>query len=369
MKFAESQEQRELRDSVRRFLAEKSPLTAVREQMDGHDGYDRAVWRQAGEQLGLTGIGIPEVYGGAGAGFVEQCIVLEEMGRGLYCAPYFAGAVLAATALTRCDDEDARKRYLPGIASGEVIATLAVTGDGRTWNGTDTALAAREDDGTWRLSGHRGLVLDGHVADLILAAAPTPGGVSLFAVPGGAPGLTATALPTLDQTRRLARLDFDEAPAELIGTAGAAPLEAVMDVAAVALAAQQLGGAQAALDMAVEYAKVRRQFDRPIGSFQAIKHKCADLLMEIESARSAVVYGAWAVAEAAEDVPVVAPLVKAYASETYLHAASENIQIHGGIGFTWEHDAHLYFKRAASDSLLFGDADFHRDRLADRIGI
>ena len=371
MKFAESPEQGELRDSVRRFLAEKSPSAAVREQMESHEGYDRAVWEQASAQLGLTGIGIPEAYGGAGFGFVEQCIVLEEMGRSLYCGPYFASAVLAATVLARCDDEPARKRYLPGIASGEVIATLAITGDGERWDGTDQALTARASDGAWQLSGYRGLVLDGHNADLIVVAAPTAGGTSLFAVPGDAPGLTATALPSLDQTRRLARLDFDGVPAELIGTEGTAAtaLGSTMDIAVVALAAQQLGGAQAALDMAVGYAKVREQFDRPIGSFQAIKHKCADLMLEIESARSAVIYGAWAVAEEAEDVAVVAPLVKAYVSETFHHAAAENIQIHGGIGFTWEHDAHLYFKRAAADGLLFGDADFHRARLADRIGI
>jgi alkylation response protein AidB-like acyl-CoA dehydrogenase len=369
MKFAESPEQKQLRDSVRRFLAEKSPPEAVREQMESDDGYDAAVWKQAGVQLGLTGIGIPETYGGAGFGFVEQCVVLEEMGRGLYCGPYFASAVLAATALSKAGDEEARKRHLPGIASGEVIATLAAAGDGSTWDGTDPSLSARADDGSWRLSGYRSLVLDGHHAGLILVAAPTPGGVSLFAVPGDAPGLTVTALPTLDQTRRLARLDFDAVSAEPIGTEGAADMTSTMDVVAIALAAQQLGGAQAALDMAVDYAKLRHQFDRPIGSFQAIKHKCADLMLEIESARSAVTYGAWAVAEGAEDVPVVASLVKAYASETFFHAASENIQIHGGIGFTWEHDAHLYFKRATADGLLFGDADFHRDRLADRIGI
>jgi alkylation response protein AidB-like acyl-CoA dehydrogenase len=330
------------------------------------EGYDRAVWEQAGEQLGLTGIGIPEAYGGAGSGFVEQCVVLEEMGRGLYGGPYFASVVLAATALARCGDEQARKRYLPGIASGEVIATLALTGDGGTWDGADPALTAREQAGTWWLSGHRSLVLDGHNADLVLAAAPTGDGVALFALSGEAPGLTATVLPTLDQTRRLARLDFDAAPAELIGPAD---LGHVLDVAAVGLAAQQLGGAQAALDMAVAYAKEREQFGRPIGSFQAIKHRCADLLMEIESARSAVAYAAQAVADDAEDVPVVAPLVKAYVSDAFRHAAAENIQIHGGIGFTWEHDAHLYFKRATADALLFGDADFHRDRLADRIGI
>jgi alkylation response protein AidB-like acyl-CoA dehydrogenase len=368
MKFAESPEQGELRDSVRRFLAEKSPSAAVREQMESHEGYDRAVWQQASAQLGLTGIGIPEAYGGAGFGFVEQCIVLEEMGRTLYCGPYLASAVLAPVALLAAGDEQARQRYLPGIASGETIATLALADDSGEWDGGASGLTGRRSAEGWRLSGHQNFVLDGHQAGLILVTAQTTEEILLFAVDGHATGLAATVLPTLDQTRRLARLEFDDVAAEPLGPAGSAVGKA-LDVAALALAAEQLGGAQAALDMAVEYAKVRQQFNRPIGSFQAIKHRCADLLLEVESTRSAVTYGAWCVAEDSEEVPIVAPLAKAYASETFFHAAADNIQIHGGIGFTWEHDAHLYFKRAKANEVLFGDPAHHRERLASRIGI
>ena len=214
----------------------------------------------------------------------------------------------------------------------------------------------------------------GHAASLILAVAATddgPPGLSLFAVDGTAEGLSRRALPTLDQTRKLARLEFAGVPGRLIGSPGAgrAVLDHAMDVAAVALAAEQLGGAQRALDMAVEYAKIRYQFGRPIGSFQAIKHRCADLLLEVESLRSAVGYAAAAVAESSTEVPVLAALVKAYASDVYSHVAGENVQIHGGIGFTWEHDAHLYLKRAKASELFLGDASYHRERLATRIGL
>ncbi|GHF50677.1 alkylation response protein AidB-like acyl-CoA dehydrogenase [Amycolatopsis bartoniae] len=364
MQFTESPEQSELRSSVRRFLAEKSPSTAVREQMETVAGYDDAVWKQLSVQLGLPSLAIPEEYGGAGFSFVEQCIVLEEMGRTLYCGPFFASAVLAATVLLKSGDEQAKSRYLPGIASGETIATLAFTDDSGGWSGNGSGLSAADG----KLTGHRNFVLDGHNAALVLATARTPEGLFLYAVDAHAAGLTATALPTLDQTRRLARLEFDGVEAELIGPAEAA-LAATLDVAALALAAEQLGGAQAALDMAVAYGKIREQFGKPIGSFQALKHRCADLLLEVESTRSAVIYGSWAVAEDADEVPVVASLAKAYASETFFHAAAENIQLHGGIGFTWEHDAHLYFKRAKASELLFGDPAYHRERLAGRIGI
>jgi alkylation response protein AidB-like acyl-CoA dehydrogenase len=368
MRLAESPEQQELRASVRRFLADKSPSSAVREQMETVAGYDAAVWKQLSGQLGLCALAIPEAYGGAGFTFVEQCIVLEEMGKTLYCGPYLASAVLASAILLGCDDEGAKQRYLPGIASGETIATLAAADDSGEWDGGASGLSGQSGPDGWRLNGHKNFVLDGHQAGLILVTAQTAEDVLLFAVDGHAAGLTATVLPTLDQTRRLARLEFDGVAAEPIGPA-ASVVSATLDVAALALAAEQLGGAQAALDMAVEYAKVRHQFNRPIGSFQAIKHKCADLLLQVESARSAVTYGAWCVAEGSEEVPIVAPLTKAYASETFFHAAAENIQIHGGIGFTWEHDAHLYFKRAKANELLFGDPTHHRERLARRIGI
>jgi alkylation response protein AidB-like acyl-CoA dehydrogenase len=214
-------------------------------------------------------------------------------------------------------------------------------------------------------------VIDGHTANVVIVAARTDKGVSLFTVAGDANGLTRTPLSTMDQTRKQARLELSGVPARLLGTEGGGwdTLSRMLDLAAVALAAEQVGGAQKVLEMSVDYAKVRVQFGRPIGSFQAIKHKCADMLLEVESAKSAAYYAGWAAAELNEELPVVASLAKAYCSDAYFHAAAENIQIHGGIGFTWEHDAHLYFKRAKSSELLFGDPTYHRELLAQRIGI
>jgi alkylation response protein AidB-like acyl-CoA dehydrogenase len=369
-------EQEELRSSVRRFLADRVPMTAVRDLMDAADGGDPEVWRLAGEQLGLQGIAIPEEYGGSGFSFAEQAIVLEELGAALYGGPYLASTVLAANALLASGDEAAKQAYLPGVASGELIATLAFTEEDGSWEPDATRLAAAEAaepdaGGGWRLDGHKSFVLDGHTAGLILVVGRTTAGLSLFAVAADAPGLARTALPTLDQTRKLARLDFAGVPATLVGADGAAEtvLERTLDIAAVAQAAEQLGGAQRAMDMAVEYLKVRHQFGRPIGSFQALKHRCADLLLEVESLRSAIQYAAAAVAEDSPEVPTVAALVKAYASDVYFHVAAENIQMHGGIGFTWEHDAHLYFKRAKASELFLGDATLHRERLAAKIGL
>jgi alkylation response protein AidB-like acyl-CoA dehydrogenase len=366
-----STEQQELHATVRRFLADRAPLPRVREFMEAGDGMDAEVWQQAAGQLGLPGIAIPEEYGGSGFSFAEQAIVLEELGAALYTGPYLASAVLAATALLASPDEAARRDFLPGIASGQTVATLAFTEDDGSWQPDAIRLSASRQGTEWRLDGHKSLVLDGHTADLVLAVAVADGGLSLFAVEGGAAGLTRTALPTLDQTRKLARLEFGAVTGRLIGSPGdaAAVLDRVLDVAAIALAAEQLGGAQRALDMAVQYAKIRHQFGRPIGSFQAIKHRCADLLLEVESLRSAVSYAAEAVAADSDEVPVLASLVKAYGSETFFHVAAENIQIHGGIGFTWEHDAHLYFKRAKSSELFLGDGSYHRERLAQRIGL
>jgi alkylation response protein AidB-like acyl-CoA dehydrogenase len=371
MMLGTTAEQDELRASVRRFLAARAPLTRVRELMESEDGTDRSVWEQAGTQLGLQGLAIPEAYGGAGFSFAEQAIVLEEFGAALYGGPYLASAVLAATALLASQDEGARRDLLPGIASGEVIATLALTEDDGSWDPASIRMSAAKNGAEWKLDGHKSFVLDGHSAGLLLVVASTTAGLSLFAVTGAAAGLTRTALPTLDQTRKLARLEFSDVPGRLIGSPGdaAAVLDRTLDVAAIALAAEQLGGAQRALDMAVEYAKTRHQFGRPVGSFQAIKHRCSDLLLEVESLRSAICYAAAAVAEGSAEVPVIAPLVKAYASETFFHVAAENIQIHGGIGFTWEHDAHLYFKRAKASELFLGDGDYHRARLATRLGL
>ncbi|HEX5301310.1 MAG TPA: acyl-CoA dehydrogenase family protein [Streptosporangiaceae bacterium] len=376
MMLGVSAEQDELRASVRRWVADRAPLARVRELMDTEDGLDRGVWEQAGAQLGLQGLTIPESYGGSGFSFAEQAIVLEELGAALYGGPYLASAVLAANALLASSDEGARSDLLPGIASGETIATLAFTEDDGSWDPAAIRLAAAKDGEAWRLDGHKSFVLDGVTATLILVVAATDAGLSLFAVQpdtvqADTGGLSRVTLPTMDQTRKLARLEFAATPARLIGSPGdaAAILDRTLDVAAIALAAEQLGGAQRALDMAVGYAKVREQFGRPIGSFQTIKHRCADLLLEVESLRSAVGYAAAAVAEGSAEIPVLASLAKAYASETFFHVAAENIQIHGGIGFTWEHDAHLYFKRAKSSELFLGDAAYHRERLATRIGL
>ena len=371
MNFAFSDEQEELRRAVRRFLADKSPEAEVRRLMATTDGYDPAVWRQMADQLGLQSLTIPEEYGGAGFGYVELAVVLEEMGAALLCAPYFSSVVLGANALLTSGDEEAKRRWLPGIAAGETIATLALTEDTGRWDPGAVTLRAQRSGEGWVLDGHKSFVIDGHVADLVLVVAQADDGVSLLAVEAEAPGLSRTPLPTMDQTRKQARLEMHETPAVLVGEAGQAtrPLAKTLDLAAVALANEQVGGAQHCLDSSVEYAKTRIQFGRPIGSFQAIKHKCADMLLEVESARSAAYYGAWAAAEDSDELPVVASLAKSYCSEAYFHAAAENIQIHGGIGFTWEHDAHLYFKRAKSSELLFGDPAYHRELLAQRIGI
>jgi alkylation response protein AidB-like acyl-CoA dehydrogenase len=371
MNFAFTEEQEELRSTVRSFLESKSSEEAVREQMETEAGFDRAVWTQMAEQMGLQGLAIPEEYGGSGFGYVELGIVLEEMGRSLLCAPFFSSVVLAANTLLQSGGEAAKAKYLPGIASGETIATLATTEPSGKWDESGITMEATKSGDGYTLTGTKMFVVDGHTADLILVAARTNGAVSLFAVQGDAAGLTRTPLSTMDQTRKQAKLEFSNTPAELIGAegAGGAVLSTVMDLVAVGLAAEQVGGAQKVLEMAVQYAKDRVQFGRPIGSFQAIKHKCADMLLEVESAKSAAYYGLWCASEMNDELPSVASLAKAYCSEAYFHATAENIQIHGGIGFTWEHPAHLYFKRAKSSELMFGDPTYHREQLAQRIGI
>ena len=392
MNFAFSEEQEELRRSVRRFLEGKSPISEVRRLMETTEGYDEAVWAQMGKELGLQSLHIPEAYGGQGYSFVELVVVLEEMGRALLGAPYFASVCLAANAILNAGTEEQKAQLLPGIASGDVIATLAFTEPNGKWDASGITMEATSADpgsgsGGYRLDGTKMFVLDGHTADLVVVAARRPGstgtdGISLFTVDASASGLTRKPLPTMDQTRKQAQLDFSAVPAQLLGDpgsgvspeetaegAGWAELSKTLDQAAVCLSAEMVGGAQRVLEMSVEYAKVRVQFGRPIGSFQAIKHKCADMLLEVESAKSAAYYAGWAAAEDNDELPVVASLAKAYCSDAYFHAAAENIQIHGGIGFTWEHDAHLYFKRAKSSEILLGDATYHRELLAQRIGI
>ena len=371
MIFAFSVEQDELRKSVRKFLEDKSPEIEVRRLMETVDGYDPAVWQQMTEQMGLAGMAIPEQYGGSGFGYVELTVVFEEMGRALLCSPYFSTVALAANLLLASGDESAKADYLPTLASGEKIGTVALAEATGRWEESAVTMAATKSKSGWLLSGEKSFVTDGHLADLVLVAARTKAGVSIFAVDKGATGFVATAQATLDQTRKQATLAFAKTPARLVGAEGVGwpALAKTLYLAAVALAAEQVGGAQQVLDLTVQYAKDREQFGQPIGSFQAIKHKCADMLMEVESARSAAYYAGWVAAEDSDELPVVASLAKSYCSEAYFHAAAESIQIHGGIGFTWEHPAHLYFKRAKSSELLFGDASYHRGLLAQRIGI
>ena len=369
MNFAFSEEQEELRKSVRRFLDEKSPVSEVRRLMETESGYDEAVWKLMAEQLGLQGLIIPEAQGGSGYGYVELIVVLEEMGKSLLCAPFFSTVALAANLAMAVGGQGA-EWMLQSIAGGGTAKVAFTEANGKWSEDGITATATKSGDG-YKISGEKMFVLDGHTAESLIVAARTPAGVTLFGVRGDAAGLTRTALPTMDQTRKQAKLVFDNVDAHLFSEDGQGwvALTKMLDLAAVALAAEQVGGAQKCLEMSVEYAKVRVQFGRPIGSFQAIKHKCADMLLEVESAKSAAYYAGWAAAEDNDELPVVASLAKAYCSDAYFHAAAENIQIHGGIGFTWEHDAHLYFKRAKSSELLFGDPTYHRELLAQRIGI
>jgi alkylation response protein AidB-like acyl-CoA dehydrogenase len=279
--------------------------------------------------------------------------------------------VLATTTLLRCADEEARKRLLPGLASGELVATLALTEDSARWDATGVRLTARESAGSWVLTGHKTFVLDGASADVVLTVGRTEDGIGVFLVDGDAPGLTRTPLPTMDPTRRQARLDYAGVPATRLRTHGDGweLVAEVLDRAAVALAAEQVGVASRTLDMAVEYAKVRHQFGRAIGSFQAVKHLLADVLLEVESARAAAHYALLAAENETPDLSAVASLAKAFCSDACLRATAENIQVHGGIGFTWEHPAHLYLKRAKTSQLLFGDPAYHRELLARRIGL
>ena len=376
IQFAFTEEQEQFRAAIRRFLQEKSPSTEVRRLMDTAEGYDPEIWRQLSDQLALPGIPIPEQYGGAGFGMVELCIVTEEMGRALLCAPYFSTAVLAANAIVNAGTEAQKLSLLPDLAAGTRLATLAVTEPSGRWDPQSIELVATPSAEGYTLNGAKSYVVDGHVADLLVVAGRVAGttgrdGLALFTVSADAAGVTRSLLPAMDPTRKLARIDFDGVQAQRLGDGqgGATALDRTLDQAAIALANEMIGGAQALFDSAVEYAKLRVQFGRTIGSFQAIKHKCADMLLELELAKSAAYYAAQAAATDDPEWPALACLAKASASETYLHIAAETIQIHGGIGFTWENDTHLWFKRAKSSEVFLGEPHYHRELLMQRWGV
>lgn len=373
MKFSFTDEQEQIRAMVRRFLAEQSPTTEIRRLMATDNGWERAGWQRLSSELGLTSVHIPEAYGGQGLGFVELAIVLEEMGRALLCAPYFASVVLAANAILNAGSEDQKQELLPGIAAGETVATLAFTENNGRWDSTGVALTATPAGGSYRLSGVKSFVLDGHTADLIIVLARAPGssgddGLSFFSVRGDAAGLDRQLLKSVDSTRKLARLTFDNVRGELLGELGAAaaPFAATLDQAAVCLANEMVGGADQLRQSALDYGMMRMQFGRPIASFQAIKHKCADMLVDVELAKSAAYYAAEAAADNDPELPALASLAKACAADAFMQTAREAIQLHGGIGFTWDNDTHLWFKRAKSSEVFLGSPSYHRELLMQR---
>ena len=370
MKFNFTDEQQEFRSVLRRFLEDKSSTTEVRRLMETDEGCDPEVWRQLSQELGLTAIHIPESYGGQGFGVGELAIAVEEMGRALLCAPYFASTVLAATAILKTGSEDQKQLMLPDIASGETVATLALAENSGAWDTSGVAMTATANGDKYTLEGTKSFVLDGCTAGVIVVVARKAGssgddGVSFFTVAGDAAGLKRAQLNSMDPTRKLARLTFSGVEAELLGVEGGAagPLAETLDIAAICLANEMVGGAERLRESAVEYANMRVQFGRAIGSFQTLKHKAADMLLEVELAKSAAYYAAAAADEHDEEVSALASLAKAAAADVYMQTAVHTVQIHGGIGFTWDNDTHLWFKRAKSSEVFLGGSAYHRERM------
>ena len=367
--FAVSEEQRALRSAVADLMARHSSETQVRAQMASDTRLDPTAWRELAA-MGLTGLLIDEEYGGAGAGPVEMGIAMEEMGRALLVSPFLSTAVLVPSLLTAIGDAGECGAVLPRIAAGELIATAAFAEDGSARIPSTIATSAGLIGDTWHLTGYKHFVLDGLSAERIYVLAVTDAGPAVFAVDAGAAGLAVTPLNTVDPTRKQCRLQFVDTPARLIGKPGAGveAFNAALDHAAVALVSEQAGGARRAVEMATDYAKTRFQFGRAIGSFQAVKHMCADMLLEAESAVSAARFAAASFAAQASSRIADLALAQAYCSDAFVFVAATSIQVHGGIGFTWEHPAHLYLRRARSDAQLLGSASWHRERYMQQIG-
>ena len=373
MRFSFTEEQEEFRVFLRRFLETKSPTTEVRRLMDTDEGYDEVVWKQLSSELGLPAVHVPEEYGGQGFTVAELAIVVEEMGRTLLCAPYFSSAVLGTTTILEAATEEQKRTLLPPLAAGETRATLAFTEENGLWDSSGVEATATISGDGFTIDGTKSFVLDGHTADMIVVLARKPStsgddGLSFFTVAGDAKGLTRTLLKTTDPTRKQTRLKFESVRAELLGTEGAAadPLTKVLDIAAICLANEMVGGAEKLRESALEYSLMRVQFGRQIGSFQTMKHKSADMLLEVELAKSAAYYAAAAAAEGDDETPALACLAKAGASQAYMQTAINTVQIHGGIGFTWDNDTHLWFKRAKSSEVFLGDPAYHRELLMHR---
>jgi alkylation response protein AidB-like acyl-CoA dehydrogenase len=340
--------------------------------MEDERGFSDAQWKKMAE-LGWTGLIVPEEYGGAGLNMVDMVVVLEEMGKVVFPGPFFASSILGGIAIDLGGSAEQKQRWLPGLADGSQRATLAQVEESGRWDADGIQLAAKASGGGFNLSGTKLFVHDAHNADLLIVPARTGGngtdGITLFVVPAKAKGVSVRVLKTMDQTRKLCEVTFDnlavgkEAVLGEVGK-GWALLDRLVDRAKVALCAEMCGGAQRVLEMSVEYAKVREQFGKPIGSFQAIQHKCANMMVQVESAKSATYYAAWAVANDVPEAHLAACMAKAYTSDAYRFVSAEGIQIHGGIGFTWEHDMHLFFKRAKGSEVTFGDATWNRELVA-----
>ncbi|MCP5185971.1 MAG: acyl-CoA/acyl-ACP dehydrogenase [Pseudomonadales bacterium] len=354
-------DQHQFRETVARFLQDKSPPTTVRKLMATEAGYDTAVWRQLTGELGLAGTHLPEDYGGFGFGPVELGIICEEMGRHLYCGPHFASAVMAGYAVLLGATEANRTQLLPDIASGGTIATLVLDNVGDATR-VGESITARDDA---RLTGQARIVLDAHVANLLIVAAATAEGLALFTVAPDAPGVAITPLQGIDSTRKLNTVVFDDTPADRISRT---PLDIadLWDHLSVALAHEMMGGAQRLFDTTLDYLKMRVQFGRTIGSFQALKHRCADLLTELELAKAAT-YAAARYLTTGDGERYSPHMAKAMAGDAYMAMARQAIQLRGGIGFTWEEDTHLWFKRAKSSEVFLGTPDWHRERMMQQL--
>lgn len=369
--FAPTEDQDLIRSTARQYLGERVGLDRVREMMMSHPDSDRALWKEMAD-MGWTGLAISEDLGGSGLTPVEMSVLLEEMGRLVTPGPFFASAVLATTVIQELASPEQQGDLLPAMAAGDTLACLAVFETARNWDpATPETMATREGE-SWVLRGTKRSVLGGAEADLLLVTAATSDGVAVFVVASDAAGLSVEHEPVLDPTRPQARVTLDSVRvgigARLGSTESGDGLRRVFALATAYLAAEQVGGAERCMEMSVEYAKTRHQFGRPIGSYQSIKHRCANMLMKVENAKTAARYAA-RVVDHPDELAVAAPLAGALASEAYVWVAGENIQVHGGIGFTWEHDAHIYLKRAKSSSLLFGDSRHQRDLLGQAIGI
>ena len=359
-------ERDELRQVVRQLLDDRSTEADVRRVMASESGVDHELWSTMAREIGLQGLGLPERYGGADAGWAELAVVFEELGRVTACVPYLGTVGLAVPALLAAGDDEASARWLPGIAAGSVIATVAALGRRRA-SADDIPVRARQMGERWHLDGLERWVLDAPVADVVLVPAQTDGGLAMFAVERA--DLRVESVRTSDQTRRFGHVTLDKSRATVVGGVGDGLrlVAAARSAAALALGWEQAGGATATLDMAVDYAKVRHQFGRPIGSFQAVKHLCADMLVAVESARAAAWGQLRSVEDDADDLPLVAALARVVCSERYQWCATTNVQVHGGIGFTWEHPAHLHVKRSRGSAVLLGTPLDNRELLADLV--